>query len=656
MLCEKCITLGQSLLVSSDGRQTHYSGENAFLKLEVSALEGCHLCNLMLDSLKLSTYPPRKDDEDRWGDIEVSSYDDKMIVTCGRAPSNDLNHCWGGKEVPKTLKSTLGDYRKHIPASLLTKTFQDAIQITKKLMVRYLWIDSLCIVQDDASDFSRECSRMHMIYSRALCTIAAMDSENGDGGCFVPRDELRVKPCAIPFTDGPSWYKIVQVYPNFGNWLDATSGPLGSRGWSLQEYQLSPRVLIYTKKRLLWECRTHRASEDKTGMELKYGVEQVRRLLDYNPITFRSLELDQDILDRWYEMVDAYSGRDLTYPTDKLPALSGIAAVVGKLRPDDRYLAGLWRDDIIRGLSWFLDVRPIEQKHLAAYRGEQRYYKPRPNSAWPPPPLDSTMPSWSWASFNGPITHYGKHWSDPKPRVWRNDASFLWKQPLKLIKADTTLDGPHLFGRVKSGAIQLSSYCMEVTVSEANHTPAKLGQWSKEWYRKVYSIQDGYSEDDNAALYFDVDPYVLRETQFLCLQAELLFFLCPPEPLMTTTPYHNIYVYSAPILLTAYGITVCFAFLCVDIGIFTSIRSDASYTTNFSTILRVAYGAAFSGSLTEADTSEKDPTPKYVDSIIISFPIEDHAKAEFDPLETHKESDGEHNDTTAWDTESVALQ
>lgn len=430
-----------------------------------------------------------------------------------------LSHCWGpGQRVPKTLKSTLEDHRKQISVTSLTKTFKDAIQITRRLNIRYLWIDSLCIVQDDPADFFRECSRMYMIYSRALCTIAAMDSEDGDGGCFIPRDPYQVKPCEISFEDGPSDYRILRISPNFGSWLDAVSGPLGSRGWALQEHQLSPRVLIYTKKRLLWECRTHRASEDRPRMETKYGVGRVtqlrRRLLDHNPVALRPSEIKKELLDRWYDLVDDYSRRDLTHYTDKLPAFSGIAAVVGKLRPKDTYLAGLWRNDIIRGLSWFLDVQPTDQKFLTAYHRRQSNYKPQPDSTWPPPLLDDAIPSWSWAAFNGPIMHYGKDWS----RDWSDNMLPHSGSSLKLVEAKTTLEGPDIFGRVKCGEIRLSNYSTMITVSEENHRRAKLGRWKKPWHRKMYSMGDEYLYSDRAVLYFDVDPYNLPKTQLLCLQ------------------------------------------------------------------------------------------------------------------------------------------
>ncbi|KAI1762450.1 hypothetical protein GGR53DRAFT_468328 [Hypoxylon sp. FL1150] len=345
-----------------------------------------------------------------------------------------------------------------------------------------------------------------------------MDSENGDGGCFIPGNPLQVKPFGIPFEEGPWGYGIIRISPNFGNWLDAVSGPLGSRGWTLQEHQLSPRVLIYTKKRLLWECRTHRASEDQPRMKPKYSMGRAsnlrRRLLGDHQVTLRPSEIRKDLLGRWYDLVGDYSRRDLTRQTDKLPALSGIAAVVGKLRPKDRYLAGLWSHDIIRGLSWFLDVQPTDRKLFTAYHRRQRNSKPQPDSTWPPPPSDDTIPSWSWASFSGPIMHYGRDWS----KHWSDTMLPHLGSSLKVTEAKTTLEGPYSFGRVKCGELRLSNYSTMITISQENHRHAQPDHWRKPWYRKMYSMGGDYFYSDRAVLYFDVDPYDLPITRLLCFQ------------------------------------------------------------------------------------------------------------------------------------------
>lgn len=100
-----------------------------------------------------------------------------------------LSHCWGtGSDIQLasiTTKATLASRRQIIEISDLQKTFQDAIHVTRRLGIRYLWIDSLCIVQDDEEDVDLGCQDMSEIYSYSYCTIAASDSINGQGGCFT---------------------------------------------------------------------------------------------------------------------------------------------------------------------------------------------------------------------------------------------------------------------------------------------------------------------------------------------------------------------------------------------------------------------------------------------------------------------------------------
>jgi hypothetical protein len=106
--------------------------------------------------------------------------DPRLINTNGGIDISDnryfaLSHCWGtllGREVPKTTRAVLEEHKKKISLQDLSKTFRDAIVITRRLGLRYIWIDSLCIVQDDPQEFEVECGRMGLIYARSYCTIS----------------------------------------------------------------------------------------------------------------------------------------------------------------------------------------------------------------------------------------------------------------------------------------------------------------------------------------------------------------------------------------------------------------------------------------------------------------------------------------------------
>ena len=101
------------------------------------------------------------------------------------APYICLSHCWGppNKQIIRTLSSNIHSFLKHVPWDDLSNTFQDAIDITRRLDVDYIWIDSLCIIQEDRDDWKEESVKMADIYENAFLTIAATKSRDGSGGC-----------------------------------------------------------------------------------------------------------------------------------------------------------------------------------------------------------------------------------------------------------------------------------------------------------------------------------------------------------------------------------------------------------------------------------------------------------------------------------------
>lgn len=97
-----------------------------------------------------------------------------------------LSHCWGGRQPLRTTKENICSMKTCIPWAKLPNTFQDAISVTRRLGIRYLWIDSLCIVQDDAQDWEREAAKMALIFEAAYITIAATAATNGSVCILFP--------------------------------------------------------------------------------------------------------------------------------------------------------------------------------------------------------------------------------------------------------------------------------------------------------------------------------------------------------------------------------------------------------------------------------------------------------------------------------------
>lgn len=177
-----------------------------------------------------------------------------------KEPYTTLSHSWGNAVFTKLTVSNLEALQDDFSISELPKSFRDAISITQTLGVKYLWIDSLCIIQDSVVDWRREAAAMGDIYRNSYCNIAATRALSSDQGCFADRDPSVVSPCTVSsaWTDRiPQTCLIVE-----GQFFSQVFGaPLNRRAWVVQERLLAPRVLHYAQEQLFWECHEFEACE-----------------------------------------------------------------------------------------------------------------------------------------------------------------------------------------------------------------------------------------------------------------------------------------------------------------------------------------------------------------------------------------------------------
>jgi hypothetical protein len=103
-----------------------------------------------------------------------------------------LSHCWGPEQIITTTRTNLQAHKREIPLNSLPKTFRDAVLLTKRFGIAYIWIDSLCIVQDDNNDWKIESAKMERIYREAQLTIAATRSSSGAGGLYAVTPDFEV--------------------------------------------------------------------------------------------------------------------------------------------------------------------------------------------------------------------------------------------------------------------------------------------------------------------------------------------------------------------------------------------------------------------------------------------------------------------------------
>jgi len=277
-----------------------------------------------------------------------------------------LSHCWGTHQPVTTTTSNLEERLLSIGLDDLPLTFRHAILLTQRLNIKYIWIDSLCILQDDSEDWLREAPNMGNIYANSYCTISATFAKDATHGLFSQTKNG----LSVLLHDRTEKIKFWATDPHDFS-TDVDAGNLNTRAWVLQERVLSPRNIHFTEERIYWECSTHIESEDGFPVASHKSTKK-----DF------SLEPNDEygILhskERWYHLVAAYTRCRITRPTDRLVAVSGLVDRLTK-HLTGRYFAGVWSDSFGQGLLWAANEGTLT--HSETY----------------------IAPSWSWASTEGP--------------------------------------------------------------------------------------------------------------------------------------------------------------------------------------------------------------------------------------------------------------
>lgn len=297
-----------------------------------------------------------------------------------------LSYCWGGPQPVMLMNDAYESMVAGIELSKLPRTLQDAVRVTRELGLSYLWIDALCIIQDSHEDKQHELKVMAAIYKDAYITLVASSASTCREGFLqnrtprksnYPRFELPYRAWADEKTMG-----TVLVEEAFHH--DPFHEPINRRGWCLQERLLSPRVLMFGTHELLWQCQHGQRIAGGTQRTFLPGSERL------DPVFFDPDKsfTQEDFYDSWIDVVIDYSWRDISFESDKLVAMAALAAEFQKLTDGDTYLAGIWKADLIKWLSWIVDASQLEPFG-------RRKLMPRP--------VRYVAPSWSWASVTGTV-------------------------------------------------------------------------------------------------------------------------------------------------------------------------------------------------------------------------------------------------------------
>jgi hypothetical protein len=370
-----------------------------------------------------------------------------------------LSHCWGDSKPAITTRSTLNERTKQIPFSWLPKTFQDAIRITRAIGIRYLWIDSLCIIQDSLEDWREESAKMGQIYAQSTLTICAAGARDSNEGCFITRPLPRISACRM----NAGFY--------IAEWIDSmplwTPEAIDSRGWCLQEITFAPRVLICGLRMMAWLCNKKATTEQgHMPFTTKYGP----RLNQGNW--------------NWNATVSNYTRRFLSYERDKLVAISGLARHFGRVL-GGRYLAGLWEQTLFTDLLWRVDIR--DKTHLGLVRRPQ-YYR---------------SPTWSWACLDGPIIFPGED-IEERPTY------------AQVLRVNVELAGADPFGEIMSAYLRITGLCAEVV---CRNTTSAVFPSCFSLLGENEPKSKKHTEQNCASCWFDVrDEEDWSTTMLICLR------------------------------------------------------------------------------------------------------------------------------------------
>ncbi|KAK4618354.1 hypothetical protein CLAFUW4_12223 [Fulvia fulva] len=286
-----------------------------------------------------------------------------------------LSYCWGSTEQYRLTSETTDQLAAGVQSHDLAKTTQDAIDIAREIGLRYLWIDALCIYQDDCADWERQSANMGNIYENAALTLVASNASSTAEGFLRPRSlaegycgytTYQDQKKAVYLCQPSVGFEVATVYER----SDVVAHePLSARGWAQQERLLSRRKVMFGARQMFWQCRERTCTEnglmpddDFLGLSAFVDTKQSHA--------------------SWIAAVESFSSSKLTRMSDRLPALSGLASTYCKLTGDE-YLAGHWSKDLAKGSLLWRAQSPRSRPTSSTYRA----------------------PSWSWASVDGPVLY-----------------------------------------------------------------------------------------------------------------------------------------------------------------------------------------------------------------------------------------------------------
>lgn len=400
-----------------------------------------------------------------------------------------LSHCWGPDPEFLTLTpANLSQFELDIPLDSLPPTFRDAVKFCESIKINFIWIDSLCIVQQgegSREDWSRHVIEMRRVYQNATLNIAADWAASAQEGLFRDRDTTRIERPIVQFQGGPLKGRWQLGYNSELLRLFSKSS-LGSRAWVVQERVLSHRMVSFSADQIYWRC----------NHQPYFKSEQFPEGLDSTvcqPRLYTSLFVEGELrtkferykgkdLTREYSFIrflnDAgqYSGLSLTRPdSDKFAAFAGIAEHYVHFYKED-YIAGSFKSHLPWALAWKV-AQPIPFRIPRSTASSYR------------------SPSWSWAAIDHETDASSAH------SLFGLGENKPVGEPVELLEVIETCielaDPENQFGPLLHASLKLRAALLECTWKTDTENPGEVilsSQLKGEAISCFDSVEDFHSD------------------------------------------------------------------------------------------------------------------------------------------------------------------
>ncbi|KAI1117922.1 heterokaryon incompatibility protein-domain-containing protein [Nemania sp. NC0429] len=326
--------------------------------------------------------------------------DVKAKTVIPASPDSDyvaLSYVWGKPKPGRTFRQAFLD---PLPADLsqaqsltlnmeeIPRTIRDAIDVVEKLGEHYLWVDALCIFQDDVGQKMQMIGIMNRIYRRAILTVIAAGGDNSGSGLGGLRPGSRDFKQVVGTICGQ---RIVKLSTGVGTLLNASCW--ASRAWTYQEEHFSKFKLVFIGDRVFYQCPSAVGwSEDVTEYVHADRKPRIKSNIDY------ASHWPFDAVSNYITHVEQYTTRQLSFPDDILNAFTGITQEYSQAHHTE-FCWGLPKRDFTSALLWrdnWHGLR-VSKPHLLK-RDEPGLQRRRPSSDTAP-----KWPSWSWAGWEGHV-------------------------------------------------------------------------------------------------------------------------------------------------------------------------------------------------------------------------------------------------------------